>query len=281
MYTKQESFINNNPTLYLVATPIGNLEELTTRAINILNEVSVIACEDTRNTIKLLTHFNIKTKLIAYHNFNEEASSDGIIKLMDEGKHIALVSDAGYPLVQDPGVNIVNKCINKGYNVVTISGANASINALVASGIKVEPHLFYGFLKSNQTQLKKELDTISKMPYTMVFYESVHRIEKTLSAMLEVLGDRNICLCRELTKKHETYYRGTIKEVLDNFNDNKGEFVIIVDGYKQEINQEDIISKALEEINQQLNNNISKSEAIKITCKKYNIKKNTIYNLVH
>ena len=281
MYYKQESYNNDNPTLYLVATPIGNLEELTPRAIKILNEVSIIACEDTRNTIKLLSHFGIKTKLITYHNFNEDASSEGLIKLMMEGNSVALVSDAGYPLVQDPGVSIVNKCIEHGFNVVTISGANASINALVSSGLRVEPHLFYGFLSSNQNQVKKELELIKELPYTLVFYESVHRINKTLDSLLEILGDRKICLCRELTKKFETFYRGTITEIIANFNDNKGEFVIVVDGYQEDINEEDLINLVLLDVQNDITNGLSKSDAIKNACKKYNLKKNSIYNLVH
>ena len=281
MFNKQESFINDKSTLFLVATPIGNLDELTPRAIQTLKEVSIIACEDTRNTIKLLSHLDIKTKLIAYHNFNEEASSEGIIKLMEQGNNIALVSDAGYPLVQDPGISIVNKCIDKGYNVVPISGANASINALVSSGLKVEPHLFYGFLKSNNNQLEKELESLKELPYTIIFYESVHRINKTLESLLKVLGDRKMCLCRELTKKYETFYRGTISEVINNFNDNKGEFVIIVEGYQQIDDENDRIEKAINEINEDIKQGISKSDAIKSACKKYNIKKNSVYNLVH
>ena len=281
MFNKQESFINEKPSLFLVATPIGNLDELTPRAIQTLKEVSIIACEDTRNTIKLLSHFDIKTKLIAYHNFNEEASSEGIIKLMEQGNNIALVSDAGYPLVQDPGISIVNKCIEQGYNVVPISGANASINALVSSGLKVEPNLFYGFLKSNNNQLEKELESLKELPYTIIFYESVHRINKTLESLLKVLGDRNMCLCRELTKKYETFYRGTISEVIDNFNDNKGEFVIIVEGHKHIDDENERIEKAIYEINEDIKKGISKSDAIKSACKKYSIKKNSVYNLVH
>ena len=200
---------------------------------------------------------------------------------MEQGNNIALVSDAGYPLVQDPGISIVNKCIEHGYNVVPISGANASINALVSSGLKVEPNLFYGFLKSNNNQLEKELESLKELPYTIIFYESVHRINKTLESLLKVLGDRNMCLCRELTKKYETFYRGTISEVIDNFNDNKGEFVIIVEGHKHIDDENERIEKAIYEINEDIKKGISKSDAIKSACKKYSIKKNSVYNLVH
>ena len=222
--------LKNKATLFLVATPIGNLNEVSKRTLDVLNNVEVIACEDTRNTLKLLSHFDIHTKMISYHNFNEEQSSDGIIKLLQEGKDVALVSDAGYPLISDPGYTLVNKVIENDFNIVTISGPNAALNALVASGLDTNHYLFYGFLNSKQSQAKKELQQLKNFPYTMIFYEAPHRIEKTLKLCLDVLGDRKACLARELTKLHEQYYRGTLKDLCD-LKQLKGEMVLIIEGY--------------------------------------------------
>ena len=222
--------LKNKATLFLVATPIGNLNEVSKRTLDVLNNVEVIACEDTRNTLKLLSHFDIHTKMISYHNFNEEQSSEGIIKLLQEGKDVALVSDAGYPLISDPGYTLVNKVIENDFNIVTISGPNAALNALVASGLDTNHYLFYGFLNSKQSQAKKELQQLKNFPYTMIFYEAPHRIEKTLKLCLDVLGDRKACLARELTKLHEQYYRGTLKDLCD-LKQLKGEMVLIIEGY--------------------------------------------------
>ena len=222
--------LKNKATLFLVATPIGNLNEVSKRTLDVLNNVEVIACEDTRNTLKLLSHFDIHTKMISYHNFNEEQSSDGIIKLLQEGKDVALVSDAGYPLISDPGYTLVNKVIENDFNIVTISGPNAALNALVASGLDTNHYLFYGFLNSKQSQAKKELQQLKNFPYTMIFYEAPHRIEKTLKLCLDVLGNRKACLARELTKLHEQYYRGTLKDLCD-LKQLKGEIVLIIEGY--------------------------------------------------
>ena len=211
---RQKSFENNQPTLYLVATPIGNLDEMTYRSINILNEVNYIAAEDTRNTVKLLNHFNISTKLISHHEHNIKQSIPKLISLLEEGNDIALVSDAGYPAISDPGYELVKEAISKDINVVPISGCNACLDALVVSGIAPQPFLFYGFLDHLDKKKKKELQDLKKYKETVVFYESPHRIKKTLSLMLDILGDRNIALCREITKKHEEIIRGQISEVL-------------------------------------------------------------------
>ena len=272
----QKSFINDKATLFLVATPIGNLDELSPRAIDILSSVNYIACEDTRVTSKLLARFNIKTKLLTYHNFNEENSTKGLIALLEKGNNIALVSDAGYPLIQDPGVTLINQCINQEYNVVPISGASAFINALVVSGLQAEPHLFYGFLSSKKTVSINELEAIKGLPYTLIFYEAPHRILKTLENMLNVLGNRKICIAREITKKYEEFIRGNLEDILKQDLLLKGEIVIVVEGYKQ---TKDIISidKVIDEINNMINDGYKKSEAIKIASKKYNINKQLLY----
>ncbi|MFV0393871.1 MAG: 16S rRNA (cytidine(1402)-2'-O)-methyltransferase, partial [Coprobacillaceae bacterium] len=177
---RQKSFENDSTTLYLVATPIGNLEEITYRAISILKGVDRIAAEDTRNTIKLLNHFQISTKLLSHHEHNINQSIPKIINLLIEGKNVALVSDAGYPAISDPGYELVKEAISNNINVVPISGANACLNALVVSGINPQPFLFYGFLSHQDKRKKKELDNLSKYKETVVLYESPHRIKKTL-----------------------------------------------------------------------------------------------------
>ena len=273
---RERVLLNKKATLFLVATPIGNLKELSNRALEVLNEVSVIACEDTRNTLKLLSHFDLHTRMIAYHNFNEEESSEGILKLLEEGKDVALVSDAGYPLISDPGYLLVNKVIEAGYDIVTISGPNAALNALVASGLKTNHYLFYGFLNAKQSQAKKELEELKQFPYTLIFYEAPHRIEKTLKLCLEVLGDRKACLARELTKLHEEYHRGTLSE-LCNLSELKGEMVLLIEGCDK---QEETIDpkEALAMMDRLIREGHKTKEAAAIVAEKYSLSKNTLYN---
>ncbi|MBR4422359.1 MAG: 16S rRNA (cytidine(1402)-2'-O)-methyltransferase [Erysipelotrichaceae bacterium] len=273
---RERVLLNKKATLFLVATPIGNLKELSNRALEVLNEVSVIACEDTRNTLKLLSHFDLHTRMIAYHNFNEEESSEGILKLLEEGKDVALVSDAGYPLISDPGYLLVNKVIEAGYDIVTISGPNAALNALVASGLKTNHYLFYGFLNAKQSQAKKELEELKQFPYTLIFYEAPHRIEKTLKLCLEVLGNRKACLARELTKLHEEYHRGTLSE-LCNLSELKGEMVLLIEGCDK---QEETIDpkEALAMMDRLIREGHKTKEAAAIVAEKYSLSKNTLYN---
>lgn len=268
--------LNNKATLFLVATPIGNLSEVSSRTLEVLNSVSVIACEDTRNTLKLLSHFDIHTKMITYHNFNEKDSTKGIISLLEKGEDVALVSDAGYPLISDPGYILVNEVIEKGFNITTISGPNAGINALVASGLETAHYLFYGFLNAKASQAKKELEELKNFPYTLIFYEAPHRIEKTLKLALDVLGDRKACLARELTKLHEEYHRGKLSELCE-LRDLKGEMVLIIEGYKEEdkeVDPEDLF----DEIDELIDKGMKTKEAVKIISEKNGISKNTLYN---
>ena len=263
-------------TLFLVATPIGNLNEVSNRTLEVLNNVQVIACEDTRNSKKLFSHFNIHTKYITYHNFNEEESSKGIINLLKQGNDVALISDAGYPLISDPGYVLVQKVIAEGFTVTTISGPNAALNALVASGMETQHYLYYGFLNAKQSQAKKELQDLKSFPYTMIFYEAPHRIEKTLKLCLEVLGDRKAVLARELTKLHETYHRGNLSD-LCKLSDLKGEMVLIIEGYKQDLEEIDI-GKLIKEVNKSINNGAKTKQAVNEVADKYNYSKNVLYN---
>lgn len=268
--------LKNKATLFLVATPIGNLNEMTTRAVDVLKNVQVIACEDTRNTLKLLTHFDIHTRMISYHNFNEEESSEGIIKLMEEGKDVALVSDAGYPLLSDPGYHLVNRVIEEDYNIVTVSGPNAALNALVASGLKTNHYLFYGFLNAKSAKARKELEELRYFPYTLIFYEAPHRIEKTLKLCLEVLGERRACLARELTKLHEEYHRGNLSELCE-LSDLKGEMVLLIEGYEkeeEEIDQEELFK----EIGELIEEGHKTKEAVGQIAKEHGLSKNALYN---
>jgi len=268
--------LSDKATLFLVATPIGNLSEVSDRTLDTLRNVDVIACEDTRNTLKLLSHFDIHTRMISYHNFNEEESSKGIIKLLEEGNNVALVSDAGYPLISDPGYLLVNEVIEKGFNITTVSGPNAALNALVASGLETNHYLFYGFLNAKASQARKELEQLKGFPYTLIFYEAPHRIEKTLKLMYEVLGDRKACLARELTKLHEEYHRGSLDK-LSELHDLKGEMVLIVEGEKK-VDKEADLEQLLEEVGQLVESGLKSKQAVNEVSRRYGYSKNVLYN---
>ncbi len=219
-------------TLYLVATPIGNLEDMTIRAIRVLKEVNLIAAEDTRQTRKLLTHFEISTRLVSYHEHNKMASGPELIRLIMEGDSIALVSDAGMPAISDPGYDLVKLAVEKGVPVVPIPGANAALSALVASGLPTKRFTFIGFLPREKKDLLKELARLRYVQDTLLFYESPHRVVKTLEKMAEVWGGgRNVCLARELTKRYEEFARGTIAECLEHLAEHppQGEYCLIVE----------------------------------------------------
>lgn len=278
---RQKSFIDEKPTLYLVATPIGNLAELTPRAVDILKQVDVIAAEDTRNTRKLLSHFDIHTKLIAHHQYNENESAEGLLRLLADGNDVALVSDAGYPLISDPGQYVSRMVIDAGYSVVPISGANAMLNALVASGLPTQPFLFYGFLKPKDTLQKQELEKLKDYPQTLIFYEAPHRIKKTLQNMRQVLGDRQICLARELTKRYEEFIRGTISELLDIIDTCKGEMVIVVKGAEENTAPDSDPNELYHKINEYMQNGFSSNEAIKKVAKESGCSKNELYRKFH
>lgn len=270
---------NNKATLFLVATPIGNLNETSNRTIDVLRSVSVVACEDTRNSIKLMSHFDIHTKLITYHNFNEESSTKGILDLLKNGEDVALISDAGYPLISDPGYLLVNKVIEAGFNIQTISGPSAGINALVASGLQTNHYLFYGFLNAKQSSAKKELEELKDFPYTIIFYEAPHRILKTLKLCHDVLGNRKAVIARELTKIHEEYIRGNLDELLKR-SEYKGEIVLLIEGKQKESEIIDF-NLLIKEVDSLIKKGLKAKEAINKVAKENNISKNELYDLYH
>lgn len=274
----QQTYTNNKPTLYLVATPIGNLEEMTFRSINILKSVKLIACEDTRNTRILVNHYSIETPLISYHKYNEKAMCDKLLDTLKNEGDIALVSDAGYPLISDPGSILVEEVLKAGFNVTTISGPCAFLNALVSSNMDLSSFTFIGFLDSKNSSKKKQLLALKDKKETLIIYESVHRIEETLNDILEVLGDRKITLARELTKKFEEYTRGKVSEVISSLNENtKGEFVIVIEGNKEEkvMSEEEILN----EVKYLMERGEKSKTAIEKVATSYNLKKNYVYDL--
>lgn len=278
---RQKSFENEKPTLYLVPTPIGNLNEMTPRAIDVLNSVDVIACEDTRNSGQLLKHFGISKRLIAYQNFNEASSTKGIINLLSQGNNVALISDAGYPLINDPGQRVVSEVTTLGYNVVPISGCSAFLNALVASGLIAQPFIFIGFLPPSTHDCVKKLRLYQSYPMTLIMYEAPHRIEKMLQSCLDVLGDRHICIARELTKVHEEFIRGTISEILPIASELKGEMVVVIEGNQDDYEKDIDMGQILNMVNTSIESGMSTSAAIKEVAKQTGISKNQIYDLVH
>lgn len=265
--------------LYLIPTPIGNMEDLTLRSIRILKEVDVLFCEDTRETGMLLSHLGIKTKMISNHNYNETQNMGRVIELLNEGLKVGLVSDRGTPVISDPGWEIVREATKYGFEIIPLPGANALIPALIASGIESTPFLFYGFLNSKEEKRKKELDHLKGLKYTLIFYESPHRVEVTVENIIEVLGDRNINISREISKKFEEHIRGKASDVLPKLKNVKGEIVIVVEGNKE------ITEFTVEEIKKHVNYYLSEKgdlkDAIKKVAKEFNLNKNDVYRKYH
>ena len=278
---RQKSFENDKPTLYLVPTPIGNLSEMSPRAVEVLKSVDVIACEDTRTSGQLLKHFEIKNRLITYQNFNEDPAAKGIINLLSQGHNVALISDAGYPLISDPGQRVVSEASAMGFNVVPLSGPNAMLNALVASGLVVQPFLFAGFLPAGRTDCLKKLREYRSYPMTLIFYEAPHRIEKMMKNCLEVLGDRRCCIARELTKMHEEFLRGTIRELLPELAGLKGEMVVVIEGNKDDYSSDVDYGEILTMVNEAVAAGRTTSAAIRQIASETGVSKNKIYELVH
>ena len=267
--------------LYLVATPIGNLEDITLRAIKILKEVDYIAAEDTRHTLKLLNHLGISKPLISYYKEIEMEKSELILLKLKEGKNIALVSDAGTPGISDPGEIMVRKAIENQIEIIPIPGACACISALIASGLSTREFSFIGFLPTNQKEKTEKLEELKEETKTLIFYEAPHKLKNTIEKMEQILGNRDCTLARELTKIHEEFIRGTLATVLLKEEKPKGEFVILVKGAektKKEIENEKISEKTLEEqyyyYQQQ---GFEKKEIIKLIAKNQKVSKNEIY----
>lgn len=267
--------------LYLVATPIGNLEDITIRALNILKSVDLIAAEDTRHTLGLLNHFEISKPLISYYKEIEKGKSEVLIKKLLEGKDIAVVSDAGTPGISDPGEEIVKAAIENNIEIIPIPGACAFVNALIASGMNTREFEFIGFLSANNKERKDKLEEIKYDKRTVIFYEAPHKLRATLEAILENLGDRKIVLARELTKIHEEFLRGNVSTILEQIVDIKGEFVVIVEGNdksKKEINIESLNENSLEEHYEYYEKQgLDKKEIIKRIAKDRGTNKNEIY----
>lgn len=264
--------------LYIVATPIGNLEDITLRAIRILKEVDIIAAEDTRHTLKLLNHLEISKPLISYHRHNEEVKSDILIEKLQEGKNIALVSDAGTPGICDPGEEIIKKCIQLDIQIVPIPGACAMINSLICSGIDTKEFCFFGFLPLNKKLRRNKLEEIEKSNKTLIIYEAPHKLKSTLQDLKLILSDdRKITLAREITKIHEEFIRGNIDYVIENSEDIKGEIVLIIEG--NSIVEENELNKlSLEEHYKFYEEmGLDKKEIIKKIAKDRKVNKNEIY----
>lgn len=287
MHSQQSFQASDKGKLYLVPTPIGNLEDMTFRAIKILKEVDAIAAEDTRNTIKLLNHFEIKTSMISYHEHNKHTRGDELIDRLLKGENIAQVSDAGMPSISDPGHELVQAAIAVGITVVPLPGANAALTALISSGITPQPFLFYGFITRSKKERVREIEQLAKKPETLLFYESPHRLKETLNALLKGMGDRQITLCRELTKRYEEFIRGTISELIEwaQATEIRGEFVIVVAGNDAVID-EDVISydhltlkEHVEEL--MVTDNLSAKEAIKAVAVLRGTVKRDVYAQYH
>ncbi|MGB6779466.1 MAG: 16S rRNA (cytidine(1402)-2'-O)-methyltransferase [Planococcus citreus] len=285
----QKSFSGEQTTLYLVATPIGNLEDMTVRALRLLKEVDVIAAEDTRNTKKLCNYFSIDTPLISYHEHNQDSGGEKILRYLAEGKSVALVSDAGMPCISDPGEDIVKKAVESGYPVVPVPGANAALSALIASGITPQPFLFYGFLSRNKKARQAELEKLSQKEETLLFYEAPHRLKDSLKNLMAVFGgERRIVLAREVTKKFEEFLRGNLEEAVAwvESNEIRGEFCLVVEGnlepdvlevdeWWKELTYVQHVTQLMEQ------KQISSKEAIKEAAKARGLPKRDVYEAFH
>ncbi len=287
---QQKSFEKEGqePALYLVPTPIGNLEDMSFRALRILKEADVIAAEDTRNTKKLCNYFEITTPIVSYHEHNKENSGKHMLDRLRSGQVIALVSDAGLPTISDPGYELVKDAIAEKFKVIPLPGANAALTALIASGLVPQPFYFYGFLQRGAKQKKEELEKLKKVDVTWIVYESPHRLKETLKSMLDILGDRKIVLCRELTKKFEEFIRGTISEALiwATESEIRGEFCLIIEGATAIAEElEDLwwsplgiiahVDYYMEE------NQLNSKDAIKLVAKDRGMQKRDVYQAYH
>ena len=264
--------------IYLVATPIGNLEDITLRALRVLEEVDLIAAEDTRNTLKLLNHYEIKKPLISYHRHNEEIKVDNLIEKLKNGENIAIVSDAGTPGISDPGEVIVKEAIKSNIDVIPIPGACAAINALIASGLDTKEFTFIGFLPLNKKLRKEKLEEIKNETRTLIIYEAPHKLKNTLQDLKEVVENRNIVLARELTKIHEEFIRGRIDEIIEKCENLKGEMIILIEGAEKRKEKIVLNNLALEEHYKYYENQgFDKKEIIKKISKDRGVNKNEIY----
>lgn len=266
-------------TLYVVATPIGNLEDITLRAIRVLNEVDIIAAEDTRHTLKLLNHLEISKPLISYHRHNEDIKSDILIQKLQSGQNIALVSDAGTPGICDPGEEVIKKCIELGIDIIPIPGACAMINSLICSGIDTKEFTFIGFLPLNKKLRKNKLREIQNSSKTIIMYEAPHKLETTLKDLKQVVNsERKVTLAREITKIHEEFIRGNIEQLVEMSENIKGEIVLIIEGNNDVSEENELNNLSLQEHYKYYENQgFTKKDIIKKIAKDRNVNKNEIY----
>ena len=274
----QKSY-NDTASLYLIPTPIGNLDDITVRSLNTLKTVDIILCEDTRNTGILLRHYDIHKKLMSCHEYNESNMIQSVISFLEKGKNIGFVTDQGTPIISDPGFIIVRAVIDAGYNVISLPGATAFVPALTISGIEPSPFLFYGFLNSKHQKQISELKSLRYNRCTLIFYESVHRIKTTLQNMLDIFGNRNIAICRELSKIHEEVLRDTILNAISLVDNMKGEFVLIVEGNKEIIDYSNL--DVLKHVKMYLEDGMNEKDAIKLVAQERHVAKSVIYNEYH
>lgn len=266
--------------LYLVATPIGNLEDITYRALRILNEVDFIAAEDTRHTLKLLNHFDISKPMISYYEHNIRERGEKIIQKLKSGQNCALVTDAGTPAISDPGEDIVRLCVEEHIRVIPVPGAVAGINALICSGLPTSRFSFEGFLSVNKKSRAEHLKSVKSSPYTLIFYEAPHKLLNTLRDMLDCFGDRKITVAREITKKYEEFLYTTIENAITHFEEipPKGEFVLIIDGAKKsECTSIFDNMSVLEHINYYIQSGTDKKEAMKLVARDRGVSKREVY----
>ena len=281
------SFQNQNSgTLYLVPTPIGNLDDMTFRAVKVLTEVDLIAAEDTRHTQQLLNHFDIHTPEISFHEHNTEQRIPELIGKLKAGLTIVQCSDAGMPSISDPGKELVAAAVKEGIPVVPLPGANAGLTALIASGLVPQPFYFYGFLERKHQQQVQELEQLRNRSETMIFYEAPHRLKKTLKVMAEVFGDdRQAVLARELTKRYEEFSRGSLAELTAFYDEHqpRGEYVVLIAGnpHPDESVQNDEAGTPIEQIDQKISEGLSTNAAIKLVAKKNKLNRQELYKQYH
>lgn len=272
----QKSY-DNTPSVYIVPTPIGNLDDMTFRAISVLKEVNVVFSEDTRVTLQLFNHFNIKNKLLHLDDHNEEKVKEDVLSYLNNGKNIAIVTDRGTPIISDPGYKTVKYLKDNGYNVIALPGSTAFVPALVASGISSEHFIFYGFLSSKEKKMLSELENLKDSEYTLIFYEAPHRILRTLTAMLDIFGDRIISISREISKLHESVFVGKLSEAIKTI-EVKGEFVIIVSACDEIMENDMTIT---DNVLMYIKNGLSSMEAIKMVARERKVPKSEVYKEFH
>lgn len=274
----QKSY-DDSASLYLIPTPIGNLDDITVRALKTLESVDFILCEDTRETGKLLSKYNIKKKLVSCHEFNEDKIRSYVVDELRKGLNIGLVTDQGTPIISDPGYIVAKEVIKSGFNVVSLPGATAFVPALTMAGIDPSPFIFYGFLNAKESKKRKELEGLKSFKYTMIFYEAPHRLKNTLESMLAVFGDRYISISREISKIHEEVLRDRISNLIEIADSLKGEFVLVVEGNHDVVDFSHM--SILEHVKLYVDDGMSEKEAIKLVAKERDVAKSIVYSEYH